>query len=121
MKKNILAICVLCTLIFSSCKNEPKPTEEVATKKTENVIVLSNYSDTNWKSGVAIELYMFLMDNTKENLEKIKNAKKLTFADGTFATVTGYKEDGKFIQILLAEKASTFMTQASYPFEITVE
>lgn len=120
MRKNILAICVLCALVFASCKKEEKKEEETP-KKVENVITLSNFSDVNWKSGVAVEYNMFLADNTPANLELIKKAKKLVFADGTFATVTGYTEADKFIRINLAEKANTFMTQAAYPFEIKVE
>ena len=121
MRKNIIAICVLCTLIFSACKKETKATEDAAVKKTENIIVLSNYTDENWKSGVANELYMFLVDNNPENLEKAKRIKKLVFADGTFASVTGYTEADKFIQINLTEKASIYMEQATYPNEITIQ
>lgn len=122
MKNNILVICVLCTFIFSSCKNETQKTEEpVAPAKVEKALKLSNYSDENWKLGVAIELNMFLVDNTKQNLELVKNAKKFHFADGTFATITGFKEADKFIQVYTLEKAANFMNQAVYPFEIIVE
>jgi hypothetical protein len=121
MRNSILVICALCTLIFTSCKKDtPKTEEPVADKKVENVIVLSKYSDNNWKSGVAVDLNMFLVDNTEKNLELVKKSKKFVFADGTFATITGFKEQEGFIQVNTLEKASTF-NQAAYPFEITVE
>lgn len=122
MKKSILAICVICSLVFSSCKNDAKTNEEnKEEQKTEKTIKLSNYSDTNWKSGVAIELNMFIVDNTKKNMELVKDAKKFIFADGTFATVTGVKEADTFIQINLTDVGSTFQNQAGYPNDIKVE
>lgn len=122
MKNNILVICVLCSLIFSSCKNDTKKVEEQAVpEKAANVLKLSNYSDNNWNGGVALELNMFLVDNTPENQELVKKAKKFVFADKTFATITGFKEADGFIQVYTFEKASTFISKAAYPLDITVE
>lgn len=121
MKKSIWAICIICSLVFSSCKNDAKTNEEKEEQKTEKTIKLSNYSDTNWKSGVGIEYNMFIVDNTKKNMEIVKAAKKFVFADGTFATVTGVKEADTFIQINLTEVGSTFQNEAEYPNEIKIE
>lgn len=121
MRTKIYAICMLAILSFVSCKNEPKTAEPVKEEVKENTIKLTNYTDSNWNLGVGIELNMFLVDNNAENKEKLKAVKELKLSDGTYVAVTGTKEEGPFIQILLTEKASSFQKLAGYPNDITVE
>lgn len=102
---------------ISKTEKNPKYNALVATSK----IKLSNYSDANWKAGVGVSLNMFLVDNTEQNLNVIKNARKLIFADKTFVTITGYKPADKFIQITILQNANSYLKQASYPAEITLE
>jgi mannosyltransferase len=87
----------------------------------KKVLKLSNYSDTNWKNGVGVELKMFLIDNTSQNLENIKSAKKLVFSDGTSVNIIGFKQADKYIQINILQNANAFLKQAAYPSEIKIE
>jgi len=121
MKNRIYAICMFAMLAFASCKNEPKQDETAKEAVKENTIKLSNYSDENWNAGVGIVYNMFIVDNNAENAAKLKSVKELVLSDGTYVTVTGTNEAGKFIQILLKDKASTFQKLAGYPNDLVVQ
>jgi len=118
MKNKIYVICMMVALALVSCKNDPKATETTPAKEgeaKEKTIKLANYSDENWKEGVAIEFNMFLADNTPENTELLKGVKELELVDGTIVKVTGTTVAEPFIQINLEAKGSTYQSQAAYP------
>jgi hypothetical protein len=58
---------------------------------------------------------MFLFDNNDKNIAGIKEAKQIELMDGSSITITGYKVSGQFIQVVVAEKASTYQDRAGYP------
>lgn len=113
---------MLALLAIVACKNDQKTEDAAATEAAkETTIKLSNYSDENWNAGVGTEFNMLLVDNNKENADKLKAVKELKLSDGTYITVTGTNVEGQFIQILLPEKASAHQKLAGYPNDLIVQ
>lgn len=120
MSKSIYTITLILAFALFSCKNENKEAETAKEEKKEITIQLSNYTDNNWTAGVAKELNMFIVDNTKSNEEIIKNAKELELNDGSIVKVTGYNVADPFIQVNLDTKAIDYKDAASHPNQIIV-
>lgn len=114
-------------LSIIACKDDKKSAD--AEKQTEaaqvtedpTMIKLSNLTDENWAGGVGITYDMFLTDYTKEKEELLKSGKVLLLQDNTKIKYVGYQVDKQYIQIHLAEKASTYKDIAAYPNEILVQ
>ena len=121
MKTRII-LTLMVAITFLSCKDDKKTTED-GTEVTENTtvaakpansIVLSSYSDDNWKNGVGITFKnMFLVDFSKENELLIKNGKEITLSDGKVLPINGYEVVGNYIHILFYFIVSTFGNSAA--------
>lgn len=84
-----------------------------------NAITLSSLSDEYWDGGVSRVSNMFLVDNTLQNENKIKNASKIKFKNGETIPVVGYEKTGNYIQIFIkAAYAKDYLGVATYPNSI---
>ena len=129
MKTRII-LTLLMVITFLSCKDDKKTAGgEVDGKdsitvvdKPTNSIVLSNYSDDNWKNGVGTTFKnMFLVDFSKENELLIKNGKEITLSDGKVLPITGYEVVGNYIHILFAKSVLEHAAAAECPNSLTIK
>lgn len=129
MKTRII-LTLLVAVTFLSCKDDKKPADQVidgkenttVAVKSTNSIVLSSYSDDNWKNGVGTTFKnMFLVDFSKENELLIKNGKEITLSDGKVVPYIGYEVVGNYIHILFDKSVLEYAPAAECPNTLTIK